>query len=226
MCHVRPRTLRPLMIAALAGALALGAGPVATVQVDDWDGTPLGPLGASAAWRRYPASSDAFKQPPAIVQDGGRAVLQLTTEGEAMRMGRELKVDVKKTPWLSWEWKPLVLPAGGDVRDTSRNDQAGRVSVIFEGMKAILYVWDTTAPVGTETAPEAFEIFQRVLVVVRSGAVGVGQWNPERRNVREDYRRIFGEEPRPVKLIGLESHSNDTRTRTKVLFGRVRFDAR
>jgi hypothetical protein len=215
------------MMAALVGALSLGAAPAAPVRVDDWDGYTLGPLGASAAWERYPSSSAAaFKHPPAIVQDGGRAVLQLMTEGEAMRMGRQLRIDVKQTPWLSWEWKPLVLPAGGDVRDTSRNDQAGRVSVIFEGMKAILYVWDTNAPVGTEVQPDAFEIFRRVLVVVRSGPVGLGQWSAERRNVREDYRRMFGEEPRPVKLVGLETHSNDTRTRTAVLFGRVRFAAR
>jgi hypothetical protein len=159
------------------------------------------------------------------VQDEGRPVLQLMTDREAMRVGRMLKVDPKKTPWLVWEWKPLVLPEGGDVRNPKRNDQAGRVMVVFEGMKGILYVWDTTAPVGTVVRPDELELFQRVLIVVRSGSSDLRQWSRERRNVSEDYRRIFGEKPRPIKLVGVESHSDDTETRTSMLFGTLRFEA-
>ena len=97
--------------------------------------------------------------------------------------------------------------------------------VVFEGMKGLLYVWDTTAPVGAVVRPDELELFQRALIVVRSGQAEVGQWTRERRNVREDYRRVFGESPPPVKLVGVESHSNDTNTRTSVLFGPLRFSA-
>ena len=206
--------------------LTLGAGPASTVRVDNWDAYPGGPLDLSAEWRRYPPERTPFKRPPTIVQAEGRPVLQLTTEGEAMRVGRNLTIDLKRTPWLTWEWKALVLPAGGDVRDLRRNDQAGRVMVVFEGMKGIQYVWDTTAPVGTEARPDEFELFQRVLLVVRSGPREAGHWFRERRNVRDDYRRLFDETPPPVKLVGVESHSNDTNTRTAVLFGSLRFEAR
>jgi hypothetical protein len=159
------------------------------------------------------------------VQDEGRHVVQLATEGEAMRIGRRLTIDVARTPWLTWEWKALVLPAGADVRRPRRNDQAGRVMVVFEGMKGIQYIWDTTAPVGTEARPDELEIFQRVLVVLRSGPGEVGRWSRERRNVADDYRRLFGEAPPPVKLVGVESHSNDTNSRTAVRFGGLRFEA-
>jgi Protein of unknown function (DUF3047) len=206
--------------------LTLGAGPTSTVRVDNWHAYPVGPLDLAAEWRRYPPRPSAFKQPPAIVQDEDRRVVQLATEGEAMRIGRSLTIDVARTPWLTWEWKALVLPEGGDVRRPRQNDQAGRVMVVFEGMKGIQYIWDTTAPVGTEARPDEFEIFQRVLVVVRSGPREIGQWFRERRNVYEDYRRLFEETPPAVKLVGLESHSNDTRTRTAVRFGGLSFDAR
>jgi hypothetical protein len=93
-------------------------------------------------------------------------------------------------------------------------------------MRGLLYVWDTTAPVGTETAPEDLDIFQRALVVVRSGPDGLGRWSRERRNVREDYRRLFDEEPGRIKLVGFESHSNDTRSRGAIRFGRLSFEAR
>jgi hypothetical protein len=204
----------------------LGAGPVAAVRVDNWDALTVGPLDLAGAWHRYPAERRRFKHPPAIVLDSGRPVLELTTAGEAMRIGRALKVDLAKTPWLAWEWKPIVLPEGGDVRDVKRNDQAGRVMLVFEGMKGLLYVWDTTAPTGTEARPDELELFQRVLIVVRSGPGGLGQWVQERRNVYEDYRRLFAAEPPPIKLVGFESHSNDTNTRTAIRFGSLRFDAR
>ena len=98
--------------------------------------------------------------------------------------------------------------------------------VVFDGMKGLLYVWDTTAPVGAESRANGFELFKRALIVVRSGPQNLGQWDRQRRNVYADYRRIFDGEPKTIKLIGLESHSNDTHTRTEVLFGAVRFDAR
>jgi hypothetical protein len=98
--------------------------------------------------------------------------------------------------------------------------------VVFEGMRGLQYVWDTTAPVGTEARPDEFSLFQRVLIVVRSGPREIGRWFRERRNVYEDYRRLFDETPPPLKLVGVESHSNDTNTRTSVRFGELHFDAR
>ena len=83
-----------------------------------------------------------------------------------------------------------------------------------------------TAPVGAESISDGFELFRRALIVVRSGPQNVGQWERQRRDVAADYRRIFGAEPRMIKWIGLESHSNDTHTSTEVLFGTVRFDVR
>jgi Protein of unknown function (DUF3047) len=214
------------LLAIGAVILTLGAGPGSTVRVDNWDAYIVGPLDLSAEWRRYPPERVTLKHAPEVVVEAGRPVLQLTTVGEAVRIGRALKIDLAKTPWLIWDWKPLVLPEGGDVRDLKRNDQAARVMVAFEGMKGILYVWDTTAPVGTEVRPDELELFQRVLIVVRSGSGELGHWLSERRNVVEDFRRLFGGEPPPIKLVGVESHSNDTRTRTSMRFGRLRFDAR
>lgn len=227
MDRCRLRSCLRLTAAALAAVLTLGAGPSPTVRVDDWDAHQAGPLQLGKAWRTYPFyERPTFKQPPAIVVDDGRSALRLATDGESMRVGRPMKVDVRQTPWLTWEWKPLVLPAGGDARDRRRNDQAARVMLVFEGMKAIAYLWDSSAPVGAEVPPEELEMFQRVLIVVRSGAPGVGQWDRQRRDVYKDYRRVFGEEPRSTNWVGFESHSDDTRTRSVTLFGAVHFEPR
>ncbi len=215
-----------LALVVVAAALLAGAAPKGPVRVDNWEALPTGPLDLSA-WRLYPFTQSAsFKEPPAIVIDEGRRALLLRTDAEAMRVGRSVRVDLKQTPWLAWEWKPLVLPERGDVRETKRNDQAARVMLMFEGMKGILYVWDTTAPAGTEWRPEELDIFERTLIVVRSGPDGLGRWAHERRNVVTDYRRVFGEAPRPIKWVGFESHSNDTRSRSAALFGVTTFEPR
>jgi hypothetical protein len=226
MAAARSSPRRTLAAVALLAVLAVGAGPSAPIRVDIWESAPLGPLDLSRGWQRYPPGGAALKQPPAVVSDAGRPVLELATAGEAVRIGRPMAIDPRQTPWLTWEWKALVLPDNGDVRDPRRNDQAGRVMLVFEGMRGLLYVWDTTAPVGTETPPDGLDLFQRALVVVRSGRADVGRWSRERRNVHDDYRRLFDEEPRAIKLVGFESHSNDTRTRSAVRFGRLSFEPR
>jgi hypothetical protein len=215
-----------LAVLVLVAAALVGAGPKAGVRVDNWDAIPAGPVDLSV-WRVYPFSHTvSFKQPPAIVVDQGRRALLLRTDSEAMRIGRAMKVDLRRTPWLSWEWKALDLPENGDVREPKRNDQAARIMLMFEGMKGILYVWDTVSPVGTELRPDELDIFDRALVVVRSGSEDVGRWTRERRDVLADYRRIFGESPKSIKWIGFEAHSNDTRSRSGAMFGAVGFEAR
>lgn len=182
----------------------------------------------SAVWHTYPPSitPPLFKHPPMIVLDSGRLALQLMTDAESVRVGRALIVDVKEMSILAWEWKALVLPDGGDVRHADRNDQAGRVMLLFEGMKSILYVWDTSAPVGEAVRSDDLEPFPRVLIVVRSGSDGVGAWHRERRDVYRDYRRSFDDEPRRVKWVGFESHSDDVNGRSSMLLGRVDFERR
>jgi hypothetical protein len=208
--------------------VTLGAGPVRSVGVAGWDAYRAGPLDLSGPWRPYPpnVTAGSFKHAPVITVDGGRPVLQLATEADAVRIGREAKIDVTQTPWLVWEWKPLVLPDGGDVRNRKRNDQAGRIMLVFAGMKALLYVWDTTAPVGAEARSDPFDFFQRVLIVVRSGSQGVGEWSRERRDVYADFKRVYEEEPPALKWVGVESYSDDTKTRSAVRFGPVHFEAR
>ena len=58
---------------------------------------------------------------------------------------------------------------------------------------ALCYVWDTKAPAGT-FASNAYTDRVR-MIVVESGEKRIGEWVSVRRNVLEDYRKIFGEEP-------------------------------
>jgi len=198
---------------------------VTVLRVDTWDVVPDGPLDLSRDWQLNPrAPSKAFRSPPAIVVDGAQRALRLKTNRETMSIWRLVRADLRRTPRLTWEWKAVALPEGADVRKSGRNDQAARVTVLFEGWKLISYVWDTQAPVGTEVRPDQFGMVERVLVVVRSGAARLGQWQREERDVRADYRRLFEEDPPAVKLVSVESHSDDVESQSEALFGRICFE--
>jgi hypothetical protein len=87
--------------------------------------------------------------------------------------------------------------------------------------RIIAYTWDTTAPVNTfEKSPKAGTV---TFVIVRSGPAQLAQWLTERRNVYADYRRIYGEEPEPVRAVALSIDTNDTRAPAEAFVGPILF---
>jgi hypothetical protein len=61
-------------------------------------------------------------------------------------------------------------------------------------------------------------------VVVRSGSADLGKWITETRNVNEDYKRIYGEEPwDSVGAVSLSSNSQNTGARAEAFFGEILF---
>ncbi len=214
-------------------SVSVWAAPGDIVSVDNWTEYPVGALLLSVpgTWKVY-SSMKVFKYPPTVVLDDARRALRLKTDHETMAIGRSFHLDVATTRTLMWEWKPLVLPVGGDVREhaAKRNDQAARVVLWFDASlfterRAIGYIWDSSAPVGTIIRQSSGAV-ERALVVVRSGPSGLGAWHRETRDVYQDYRDIFGDEPAQLVAVTLESHSDDVASESAVLFRRVRFQAR
>jgi hypothetical protein len=60
-------------------------------------------------------------------------------------------------------------------------------------------------------------------VVVRSGAAELGTWITERRNVAEDFKRIYGSEPEPPAVLSIAIDSNDTRSTAESFIGPLLF---
>ena len=60
-------------------------------------------------------------------------------------------------------------------------------------------------------------------VVVRSGPADLGKWLTERRNVAEDYRKIYGGQPDNPAVISLAIDSDDTSSSAESFFGSILF---
>src|SRR5215831_3261557 len=205
------------------------AGPTAVV-VEDWSEQTLGHLGIPVGWEgqsRGHAAYD-FRIEAREGSDGAHKVLHLRSDREnsiiAKRVGR---IDVRKHPILEWEWRVATLPTGGDSRRAATDDQAGQIYVVFPRFPAAIrsriigYVWDSTVPAG-----EIFESSRTSMltyVVVRSGSTDLGRWIREQRNVLEDFKRIYGEEPvEAVEVVSIGIDSNDTTSRAESYMGPIR----
>ena len=58
---------------------------------------------------------------------------------------------------------------------------------------------------------------------MRIGAKDLGKWLTERRNVADDYTKIFGEIPDDPKAITISIDSNDTQSTAESFMGPIVF---
>jgi hypothetical protein len=201
------------------------AGPA--VVVEDWATQPLGVRGIPAGWRGQTWGRPAYDL--TVELDEGARVLRLRSRDEGSTITKEIRgqVDLRATPVLEWRWKAVELPAGGDSRRKAADDQAAQLFVVwprspeFLRSRIIGYVWDTTAPAGTVARSEKTGTV--TYIVIRSGPTDLGRWVRERRNVLEDYRRVFGEEPDAPGAIALSIDTNDTHSTAESYVGLIRF---
>lgn len=160
-----------------------------------------------------------------VVKDGGLDAVLLRSASTSFSLQKEVKIDVTQYPILSWKWKVATLPKDGDFRRSQTDDQAAQLFLRFTRTKAIVYIWDTTAPQGLMAdAPASFFMTIKV-IVVRSGPAGLGTWLTETRNVFEDYRKLYGEREKTPVVSGvrLQINSQHTHTSAESYFAAVLF---
>ncbi|HJV34349.1 DUF3047 domain-containing protein [Geomonas sp.] len=141
---------------------------------------------------------------------------------------KELSVDVHKYPIITWNWKVDHTLKGEDIKKKSGDDFAARVYVIFPRtffwrMRAINYVWASKMPQGSE-APSPYTK-NSMIIAVESGDEKAGKWVSEQRNIYEDYKRIFGEEPPLMGGVAIMTDTDDTKDEVTAWYGDITLHA-
>lgn len=229
-----PIASRRVFLATATAAALLGSRPgrarAAEVRVvEDWSRQTLGAQGTPAGWQTYETPGGRPRYDFTVVDDGGRRALRLRSADEHSTIAKDPGVDLLATPILEWAWKVVAFPAGVDLRRKAGSDATGHLLVVWPRFPALLrsrvlaYVWDPGLPAGTML--RSAKTSRVTYVVVRSGTTGVGEWRTERRNVRDDYRAVYAEEPDPPGAIALSIDTNDTRAPAEALIGAISFRA-
>jgi hypothetical protein len=187
----------------------------------------------AALWQPLTFPGVANRTGYRLVEDGGRTVLRADARGAGSGLMRRNEADPRTHPLLAWRWKIAGVVDGSDATQKYGDDYAARVYVMFKYDPArvsgldrskyalmrlfygedpphasLVYVWDNRLPPGTVlTSPYTDRVR---MIVVRSGNAEAGRWLSEERNVLDDYRRAFGEEPPAIAGVAVMTDTDDT----------------
>ena len=159
----------------------------------------------------------------AICRQGDGSCLHLKSTNASFGLEHEVDVNTQENRFLTWRWKVTQLPEGGDFRHASTDDQAAQILVAFADHHILTYIWDTTAPQGTEQPASSFPLVHIFAVVCQSGAANANRWITETRDVAADYERAYGRPAPQVKGLRLQINSQHTGTTAESYFGEVAF---
>ncbi|MBI4799239.1 MAG: DUF3047 domain-containing protein [Desulfarculus sp.] len=164
-----------------------------------------------------------------LVLDQGRAVLRAEADASASALVKTLRLDPRRYPLLRWSWKIEGTLPQGDERGKAGDDYAARVYVVFPSAlfwrtRAINYIWANRLPQG-QHLPNAFSA-NAMMVAVRSGPEQAGQWLSEERDVAEDFRRLFGDEPPEMGAVAVMTDADNTGGRAVAYYGDISLAAR
>lgn len=151
-----------------------------------------------------------------LTEEDGNQYLAAETTDSAIDAGRPAEVNLRVHNKLRWRWRAWSLPVGADEEISDKNDSGAAVRIVFHGglrARMLKYVWSSTLPKGTET--ESAGNGKIKVIVLRSGSEDLGKWVWEEVNAYEDYKRLFGGEPRPVRILGIITDANNTQTLSK-----------
>jgi hypothetical protein len=184
--------------------------------------------GIPAPWQLKVSSGEAQIAVQAHPEAAEQRVLWVKAEKASFFLARsDCEFDPAEYPVLEWSWKAVTLPRGGDIRKSSlnpfaenKNDQALQLLVTFDNGDVISYMWDSTAPAGTEVKER--NLWANIMaVVIDSGAEHTGKWRSYTRNIADDYRRLHGGSARTVKAIAVQTNANHTSSQSEGYFGPI-----
>jgi hypothetical protein len=242
---MRPRTTLILGLAVAASSAASaqrmeGPPPVTPFSAAK-PGTALPP-----GWEVLSLGSTKTLTEFKFVQEGGEVVLKAHAEAAASGLNHPVKFDIKSAPIIQFRWKVASLIEGADNRVASKEDSPVRIVLGFDGDKSkltlgektksfvaksatgkelpyaqLIYVWANKYPVGTVIANPHTKRVEMVVAV--SGAAEVGKWVTLSRNVVDDFKSAFGEEPGLMTDVGIMTDTDNTGATVDAWYGDIRF---
>jgi hypothetical protein len=236
---------------AVAVALVFGAAAQAQPRVEavpvvaPFSSGKIGPA-PQAPWKNYLFGAQKTPTEYGIVEEDGKRVLHAKAVSAASAIVQEVKFDINSAPVVEWQWKVRGLIPEADNAVASKEDSPARLFFAFDGDKSklsaadrtrfffskgatgqeapyamLIYVWSNKEPVGKVIQNPNTSRVQ--MVVASTGAAGVGKWQTLSRNVRDDYKKAYGEDPGPLIGVGVFTDTDNTGGTAEAWYGDIRF---
>jgi hypothetical protein len=197
-------------------------------------------------WEEFKINDKKKPTSYVLLREGGRPVLHARAEGSASGLQRPAAFSIAERPIASWSWKVSRLVSKADNSKGGREDAPARIVLSFDGDKEklpkmdqvalyfarklsgrdlpyamLMYIWSNSAPVGSVIENPHSRRIQ--MMVVSSGAAGVGAWQKLSRDVPADFRRAFNEEPGRLLAYGVMSDTDNTGETVEAWYSEIEF---
>lgn len=181
-----------------------------------------------------------------LVKENDTVVIKAVSDQSASGLVRTVSIDPAEYSVIQWRWKVNNILQKGDVTSKDGDDYPARIYITFtldtdkagylerleheaarliKGQdvpyRAISYIWASNSPVGTMTANPYTD--RVMMFVVQGGSEKLQQWVTETRNVYEDYKKAFGEEPAMITGVAIMTDTDNTRESAIAWYGDITF---
>ena len=160
-----------------------------------------------------------------VLEVDGQRVLEAHSVSTASSLFLEREIDLTATPILEWSWRIEKPMAVKNEQVKEGDDFAARLYVVAPGEgwfgmpRAINYVWTNRTRIGDAWPnPFASEV---MMVAVESGHGNAGTWRTYRRDVRADFRRLFGMDVNELEGIAVMTDSDNSRQSARAWYGEI-----
>jgi len=206
------------------------------------------PPGATLPQGWQPWILSPFKRPTSyrLVSREGKTVVRADARSSASGLIHPLALNPGTYPLLQWRWKVDELITKADNSQKHLEDAPARLVVSFDGdmekltpqdrmmfdnvriltgqqmpYATLMYIWGNREP--RETVIPNKHTSRVRMIVVESGHDKLGNWQDVTRNVVEDYRRAFGEEPGRISAVGIMTDTDNTGGSVHAYYGDILF---
>lgn len=163
-----------------------------------------------------------------IEKSGETFFVRFRSDNSSFGIRKDKEFDIKDTPYLNWKWKVTVLPERGNFLKKETDDQAAQMYVFFPRFPAKLntevvgYLWESN-PKNKKKEGESPAWSKSKVIVLQAGPKNLNRWVQEKRNVYEDYKRLFKKEPPTAGGITLYINSQHTQGKAESCFSEIFF---
>ncbi len=207
-------------------------------------GAPGGPL--PDPWKLVTLAKIKRQTRYSLVRDADTTVLRADADASMASVMHPLHFDPRDHPVVEWRWKIAHLLRKSNIATKAGDDFPARFYVLFDydiarlplatrakiriaralfgediPLAALCYVWDGKSIKGaTVWSPYT----DRVRVIVaESGDAHLNQWVTVRRNIVDDFRAAFGEDPPQVSAVAVATDTDNTGESATAFYGDIRF---
>ncbi len=155
--------------------------------------------------------------------------LKAIADNAASGLGKEIKIDLNKTPFINITWKIEKDIPGIDETTKKGHDFAGRVFVIKKtgatplSNRAINYVFSSNQEVGSNfPSPYTKKSIDNVLATTKTN---LNEWVTVKANVKEDFKKFHNLDVNELDGIAIMSDTDNSKKKSITYYQNIYFSS-